>query len=170
MLGQPREPLGLSDLDREQILDLSFPFVMERKDAHQILSSFAIQLKVFCVCILFAPPLRSPRSLILRFAFPGVGTFMAKNPAEQPQHTYHFKWTTAFACPQPTAACSGVVGGISYSLQPLAAEVGSIQNAMDTNGNTYYYLPCGSLGQHMPQCKSVSPADDTPAMCQKDSR
>ena len=168
MLGQPREPLGLSDLDREQILDLSFPFVMERKDAHQILSSFAIQLKVFCV--FFSQFLLGQWFDNVKICLPGVGTFMAKNPAENPQHEYHFKWTTAFACPQPTAACSGVVGGISYSLQSLAAQVPSIQNVMDTNGNTYFYLPCGSLGQQMPQCTSVSPADDTPAMCQKDTR
>mgnify|MGYP002386689193 FL=1 len=27
------------------------------------------------------------------------GTLQAKNPAEQPEHDYHLKWTTTFACP-----------------------------------------------------------------------
>ena len=67
-------------------------------------------------------------------------------------------------------ACSGTVGSISYSLQPLVnATGGALQSTMDS-GNTYYYLPCGTVASRLPECKSVSPPDDSPAICQKDSR
>ena len=95
---------------------------------------------------------------------------MAKSPVEQPEHVYHFKWTTAFACPKPTEACSGVVGGIPYSLQPLANAVGGAMQQVMDSGNTYYYTPCGTVSSQLPECKSNSPPDDTPAICQKDSR
>jgi len=29
----------------------------------------------------------------------GIGTFATKQPTEQPQHQYHFKWESAYACP-----------------------------------------------------------------------
>jgi len=97
MLGQQREPLGLSDLDQEQILDLSSSLLEERKTGPQILSSFVIQLSV---------GFQLPSSVIqyLPFLFiSGVGTFQAKIPSEQPEHTYHFSWTTSFACPNQTS-------------------------------------------------------------------
>jgi len=35
-------------------------------------------------------------------------------------------------------------------------------------GNTYFYRPCNIVSE--PNCKSVTPPDDKPAICQKDSR
>jgi len=67
-------------------------------------------------------------------------------------------------------ACSGTVGSISYSLQGLATLLNNvIQNTTD-NFNTYYYLPCGTVDSQIQGCRSVNPPDDSPAICQKDSR
>jgi len=42
--------------------------------------------------------------------------------------------------------CQGTVGSFSYSLKPLAYQLkGRVVSANDSDGNTYYYLPCSPL-------------------------
>mgnify|MGYP002380078531 FL=1 len=64
--------------------------------------------------------------------------------------------------------CKGSVGTFNYDLSGLSSATGGAESSVMDSGNTYYYRPCQAVAQA--DCKSVSPPDDTPAVCQKDSR
>jgi hypothetical protein len=61
--------------------------------------------------------------------------------------------------------CQGKVGAYAYDLRPLAGKIGNVDLQATYNSNVYYYRVCGVVSSSF--CQTV--ADDTPAVCHKDS-
>jgi len=65
------------------------------------------------------------------------------------------------------ADCKGKVGKYEYDLTALAAKIGAVDlQATDSSNQVYYYRVCGVVSSSF--CQTVT--DNTPAVCQKDSR
>jgi hypothetical protein len=65
------------------------------------------------------------------------------------------------------ADCKGKVGKFEYDLSPLAAKIGAVDlQATDNTNQVYFYRVCGVVSSSF--CQTVT--DNTPAVCQKDSR
>eukprot|EP01088_Endostelium_zonatum_P011420 TRINITY_DN25554_c0_g1_i1.p1 TRINITY_DN25554_c0_g1~~TRINITY_DN25554_c0_g1_i1.p1 ORF type:complete len:275 (-),score=61.05 TRINITY_DN25554_c0_g1_i1:65-889(-) len=69
---------------------------------------------------------------------------------------------------QGSSNCQNTINGVFYDLWGLNQKVGGkVQNIM-SKGQTYYYLPCGSVSGEIKQCSFSY--DTQVAVCQKDSR
>jgi hypothetical protein len=65
------------------------------------------------------------------------------------------------------ADCKGKVGDFEHNLLPLAAKISAVdlQATNSSTGQVYYYQVCGTMSLIF--CQNV--ANNTPAVCQKDS-
>ena len=90
-----------------------------------------------------------------------MGTFAPQNPVEQPQHQYHMKWETAYACPVTEQVCCSYINndrivsknGVMDTLHTCALN----QQQCPYKIGTYIYAGNSSLSSYvLPPTLSLS--------------